>query len=98
MSRKLVIVEANMFGYKSASQSFKTKMGHGSSLCAIYLERIVKQLKKITFLNARLQRMYPFHHLPYIILSQDSGNPEKSQSVLGKAVDLCRPLLNVTDL
>jgi len=42
----LVIVEANMFGYKSASQSFKTKMGHGSSLCAIYLERIVKQLKK----------------------------------------------------
>jgi len=51
------------------------------------LERIVKQLK-ITFLNARLQSIYAFHHLPFIILSQDSGNPEESQSVLGKAVDL----------
>jgi len=41
---------------------------------------------KITFLNGRLQSIYAFHQLPYKILSQDSGNPEKSQSVLGKAV------------
>jgi len=27
--------------------------------------------------------------LPYIIFSQDSGNTEKYQSVLGKAGDLC---------
>jgi len=65
-------------------------MGHGSSLCAKYLERIVKQKnKKITFLNARLQSIYAFHHLPHIILSQVSGNPEKSQYVLSKTVDLC---------
>jgi len=29
------------------------------------------------------------HHLPFKILSQDSENPEESQSVLGKAGDLC---------
>jgi len=66
-------------------------MTHDSSLCAKNLERIVKQLKKkkITSLNARLQSIYAFHNLPYIILSHDSGIPKKSQSVLGKAVDLC---------
>jgi len=59
-------------------------MGHGSSLCAKYLERIVKQLKKSHFLMQDCKAFMPFI---IIILSQDSGNPDKSQSVLGKAVD-----------
>jgi len=62
------------------SLSLQVNMGHGLTISAKFHVRIVKQLKKLKFLNARLQRIYVFRHLPHII-----GETIMHATVLNKA-------------
>jgi len=73
-----------VIGCKRIFSVFASKVGSWlTTLCQISCENC-----QITFINARLQIINVFYHLTW----KDSWNPEKSQSVWGKAVEFVRSL------
>ncbi len=77
-----------MTGCKRGISVFTRKAGSWHKTSQSVVPNFMRELSdksKITFLNAKLQRIEAFHHLPCIILWKDSGNPEKSQYAYSKA-------------